>query len=187
MRSLIIQDHSIDGNLVTANRQLINLVDRRFYLSFIFIATNDVEDVLDKKQLLQKRIVTYNWKKWSAWPTRWEEYLAMFFILKNEFIRYENRTHSMNLKEHTFQTMRSDWLPYRKTVFCKHLWEYHSIILHNQITCWRKASIDGPPEFDKETNIGEIYEWVECELVHVAWMENLLPPAFRTIANLREY
>jgi len=34
----------------------------------------------------------------------------------------------------------------------------------------RKASIDGPPEFDKGTNICEIYEWVECVLVHVAWM-----------------
>jgi len=32
-----------------------------------------------------------------------------------------------------------------------------------------------------------ISECVECVHVHFAWVENSLPPALRTIANLREY
>lgn len=102
-RSFIIQDHmKLGGNHELATRQLKNPVVRRFYLSFISAAKEEVLGPVGVKNKMQEKIYSKNWKSWSAQATPWEEYLALSFILKNEFILYESRRFGRNLREHTF-------------------------------------------------------------------------------------
>jgi len=179
----LFQNHEELSNRCAAYEELQQLVVRRFYLSFISVAGKEVHDTVQCKQILQTKI-DGNDGVWSAPATPWEEYLAIFFILKNEFIRYENATNGTELREHTFSQMRIDWMPYRSSMFCQRLWEYYEGE-PDKLLCWSEE-IKGKPVFDDTYNICEIYCWVEWVLDNVEWMENALPPISRTDDELRD-
>ena len=149
------------------------MVVQRFNLSFISVARDEVHDTVQCKQILQTNIDSKD-GVWSAKATPWEEYLAIIFILINKFIQYENTTNGTELREHNFQQMRIDWMPYRSSSFCQHLWEYYEDE-PDKLLCWSEE-IKGKPVFDDTYNICEIYCWVEWVLDNVEWMENALPP-----------
>lgn len=84
-----------------------------------------VHDMVQCKQIFQAKIYTNDGLVWIALATPWEEYIAIFFILKNEFILYKNTSNGKELREHAFQQMRNDWLLYRKLWFCRDSQEYY--------------------------------------------------------------
>ena len=205
-RMLVIQDHSkVDGggNHELATKQLKNPIVRRFYLSFISAAREEVRGPVEVKHKLQDKIYSTNGKSWAAQPTPWEEYLALFFILKNEFIRYESKRFGVNVREHTFQQMREDWMPYRTSWFCEELWRFlenapdYLMNVYDWDYCgadeieiikpkFKDLSYLGDPDYQKGLGTSEIFQWVERVLDNVEWMENALPSEYRMQMELEK-
>ena len=178
-RSFIMQDHEAYDHLKEYGELMNDPVIRRFFLSYISVATREIQEtlpVVDREKLVKNTMRRVN-GNWIAPATPWEQHLARFFIIDNLFIRYLNEfSDDANITFNNSEKMRDYWLPYRSANFCRELWSfYETEIQNNRVQVYEDDSDGILYLVDNYVKYEELMSWVHEVICDVQRMEASLP------------
>jgi len=121
-RSFVMQDHEATNHLHYFRKLMNDPVIRRFFLSYISVATREIQEtppIIEREKLVMNTMQKVH-GNWIAPATPCEQDLARFFIIDNLFIACLHEFHvEENIAFYNSETMREKWLPYRSAEFCQ--------------------------------------------------------------------
>jgi len=185
-RSFIMQDHEAYNHLQDYSELMNDPVIRRFFLSYISVATREIQEtppIIERKKLVKNtmRTVHGNWKTQG---------LARFFIIDNLFIAYLNKFRDdANITFYNSENMRAYWLPYRSADFCQEIWSFYEKEIHDNRVQVYEDDCDGNLYLvDNYVKYDELISWVNEVICDVQRMEASLPVEKQLVlfANERE-
>jgi len=178
-RSFVMQDHEAYNHLHYYRELMNDPVIRRFFLSYISVATREIQEtspIIEREKLVKNTMRKVH-GNWIAPATPWEQHLARFLIIDNLFIAYLNKFHvDANITFYNSEKMRAYWLPYCSAEFCQEIWSFYEKEIHGNRVRVYEDDGDGNLYFeDNYVKYDELYTWVNEVICDVQRMEASLP------------